>query len=236
MKQTVLIILFVSKGIISLAQDLINPYQVLSTMPSHSVQDLSISGEWYDLNFSAISYNGEYQILLDQFSWGKTTAFTNFFKSIIIETVSFPFTPHDECAFSATGCVSQNNDRILTMPISPYDALNKSWGELDQFAPLPTEEKNTLSSYGFIRPSSMGSVQAALPHTILKHTIKLHCGPNSTDPVITSISFYYDNTRGRMRYYPFKASNTSPSGPSEYDIVFRPSIISNIPYHSVLAP
>ncbi len=43
-----------------------------------------------------------------------------------------------------------------------------------------------------------------IPHSVIKHTVNLHCGSTPTqNNIITSFSFYYDNTRGGMRYYPF---------------------------------
>jgi hypothetical protein len=236
MKYLLLAVGIIGLTLKSYSQDIINPYENYSQLPNLVVLELSHSGQYYDFEFTPLSYNGEYQVELGKFIWGLTTDFSVYSKSIEIETVSFPFTPHDECAFSPNGCVSTNPERILMMPISPYDPATKSWGEMDQFAPLPTEYKNTLSSNGFVRASALGNLQALLPHTILKHTINLRCGFTDTDPIVASISFIYDNTRGRMRYYPFKSTNSAPAGPINYDVVFRPQLVHYRPTASYNQP
>lgn len=78
-----------------------------------------------------------------------------------------------------------------------------------------------------------------LPHTILKHSLYFHCGPFITDPVVDTISWLYDNTRGEMRRYPFINSTSSNSGNSQdmmdksIDVAYRPTFNhypENIPY------
>ncbi len=67
--------------------------------------------------------------------------------------------------------------------------------------------------------------QCLLPHTVLKHTLYFHCGNTTEFPVIDSISWIYDNTRGMMRGYPFdKTSKEEPTlNAMAYDVSFRPS-------------
>lgn len=60
-----------------------------------------------------------------------------------------------------------------------------------------------------------------LPHTVLKHTLYA----SKDQVVIDSISWVYDNTRGRMRYYPFMVIPAQT--PQYYDVVFSPRIIAD---------
>lgn len=231
------VLMIILSGIITttvFGQDVINPYNNSPNLPNHLIQFLLSNNTLttYDLEFGNLSYDGEYQVEIGEFIWGNTSAFNIYYTSISIETVSFAFTPHDECAFTQSGCVSTNPERILTMPITLYDPITKTWGNLNQFAPKPPSTSNTLTTNGFVRASALGNLAALLPHTILKHTINLRCGNSVSDPIVTSIAFLYDNTRGRMRYYPFSATNSSNAGPLEYDIVFRPKLINNNNTHA----
>lgn len=61
-----------------------------------------------------------------------------------------------------------------------------------------------------------------LPHTIIKHTI--YFKPSSC-AIEDSISWLYDNTRGRMKSYPFTNNSTFAGGKGPYDVQFRPMIL-----------
>ncbi len=67
--------------------------------------------------------------------------------------------------------------------------------------------------------------QCILPHTVLKHTLYFHCGDTKESPVIDSISWIYDNTRGMMRGYPFDKTSKEepPLNTMAFDVSFRPS-------------
>lgn len=76
------------------------------------------------------------------------------------------------------------------------------------------------------------------PHTILKHTIFFHCGDDANSPIVDSLSWIYDNTRGKMRKYPFQADNTpviEKAGSTIihiYDVLFRPTfMLCDLPYN-----
>ncbi len=72
--------------------------------------------------------------------------------------------------------------------------------------------------------------QCHLPHTILKQTLYCHCGDKITDSVIDSISWIYDNTRGRMKFYPWietEGSKEEATINTLIDVAFRPTFISN---------
>ncbi len=93
---------------------------------------------------------------------------------------------------------------------------------------------NTLVSAAFKAISGIGNSNGsedrkAIPHTIIKHTLNLHNGGNaSPSNIVLSYSFYYDNTRGRMRYYPFVPINAISGADDTHDVIFVPEIITNL--------
>ncbi len=74
-------------------------------------------------------------------------------------------------------------------------------------------------------PLSSSAWRYNLPHSVIKSSIYVHC---NTDPsiVIDTIEWVYDNTRGRMRFYPFIDNNLNNASPTHYDVMFVPEIIS----------
>ena len=69
--------------------------------------------------------------------------------------------------------------------------------------------------------------RSLLPHTVLKHTVYL-LGDN--DVALDSVSWVYDHTRGRMRYYPFV---DGPSNEKQYyDLCFRPFVRTDSAGHT----
>lgn len=81
-------------------------------------------------------------------------------------------------------------------------------------------------------PLAYGANDKIMPHTAIKHTVYVHCGPlTNSSPypdILYSFSWIYDNTRGRMRYYPFCSCNACPPcSENQYDIVFTPEILFN---------
>ena len=130
------------------------------------------------------------------------------------------------------------------MPIDPYDVQTNSWGGLTNkfYVPkLVNGEDQTLASYAFGKsvPLAYGTTDRIMPHTVIKHTVYVHCGVLTSiapyPPILYSFSWIYDNTRGRMRYYPFCPCNSCPSTCTEqyYDIAFTPEILyrKNSPGH-----
>lgn len=70
--------------------------------------------------------------------------------------------------------------------------------------------------------------QCLIPHTVIKHTLYYHCGPDISDDVIDSISWIYDNTRGKMKEYPWKFTDQQGDillTNTLIDVVFRPTFI-----------
>lgn len=66
-------------------------------------------------------------------------------------------------------------------------------------------------------------LRSVLPQSVIKHTIKIHCddSPSNLDEAY-EMSFVYDNTRGRMRWYPFKEDNHDNASSPQYDLMLRP--------------
>jgi hypothetical protein len=85
---------------------------------------------------------------------------------------------------------------------------------------------NVLVSAGFGAVSGATIQHTVLPHSVLKHTINIHCGPDFTlNPIISSFSFYVDLTRGRLREYPFRSNNPTSGNPTDHDLIIRPELI-----------
>ena len=99
--------------------------------------------------------------------------------------------------------------------------------------------------YGLIseayKDDPYGDAQCLIPHTVMRHTVYFHCGDSITDPVIDSLSWLYDNTRGIMRKYPFHEPIQDKSQETLLinhilDVAFRPTfhdypIANSIPYY-----
>lgn len=209
-------------------------------------------------SFTSSSYDGEYMIVLSPEHNFWHDELKHFGISYKMEIVSFPFTP--PTCWDEGGCSNEPlnpnpaplNERKLTMPEVPYNSTSGSWGYLKNYKldgiinPSPTNAYLNLSSGSQTgdHPERLASMffnkydaninysgTNHLPHTIIKHTMFIHCGDVSTD-IIDSISWVYDNTRGRMRNYPFKNDN-SPATDGAWDVVFVPELIikPNHPYY-----
>lgn len=252
------------------AQDLINPYNYQSYFTESSIPSYNapINGKTFTFDFPRqFNYDGEYVIyigLLPYFNSLNNPALTMFsplfhnynpnlfFKSYVIEAISFPFSM--ECAFnSPIGCADYSTIRSLNMPPETSyddDVDITSWiynschgpecrlrnilkrpfrndGYSSRFATsVDPAESQALISSAFLNNSSLTNYRDYLPHTVLKHTIRFHCGPDISAPIISELSFIYDNTRGLMRYYPFYPTN-NPLGHGHrlfYDILLIPKI------------
>ena len=229
-----LIIVLTSYSIIIIAQDVMNPYINLTNIDlNFSPNEVTIfppswasqSPPYYTwANKGLVSgYSGEYEINLAWHPWN--TYFSQgigfgLHISYGMEIVSFPFTP--DCVFSPLGCsgLASSTERNLYMPSDPYDSNTDSWGGLSNkfYQPrLQNTTDQTLASQAFGEsvPLFYGQNDKILPHTVIKHTVYVHCGPLTYSPpypdIEYSFSWTYDNTRGRMRYYPFCTCNSCPS-------------------------
>ncbi len=208
----------------------------------------------------AASYWGEYVIVLrehpiTQQPDGAMIFIEDFPLSYKMELVSFPVVPN--CWNDANNCSSINNNRILTMPDEPYDNLRKGWGtgtnptaylykvrENGSFFVPGTPAGTHLSGadghpealvtthFNSVNPppSSLSAWRYNLPHSVIKSSIYVHCNSDPT-VIIDTIEWVYDNTRGRMRFYPFIDNNLNNTDPINYDVMFVPEIISKFEDH-----
>jgi hypothetical protein len=198
-------------------------------------------------------YWGEFEISLQDFFWAKEYPnFGNSFKaSYTYETVSFPFTL--DCAFNL-GCagsftgnyntrhlqlpdnsqfyidISTNSEYWLyNPPTTPqYDKLYRLT-PLQGFGSTPHFYSDQTSVNSLVSACFKGGpiMRRAIPHSVIKVTLNLHCGINIfNDPIISKVSFLYDNTRGQMRFYPFIGTNDN-GNMDTYDVIFRPEIITD---------
>ncbi|MBK6628532.1 MAG: right-handed parallel beta-helix repeat-containing protein [Flavobacteriales bacterium] len=166
-----------------------------------------------------------------------------------IETVSFPFTPRDQehtvgdrtmvmptiesfqfvngADARCTGYAWEAN-----VPLAPNtkDLMRSVTGNINASNAGPQNMMSRPASLisALFKDYSVGNLCGSdayrnwLPHTVLKHTIYV------TSPgfgVADSISWVYDNTRGRMRHYPFTAFGTGQS--PNWDVIFRPILLTN---------
>ena len=191
------------------------------------------------------SYNGEYEILMrtDWLFWNQYAMQGVGFGLAVsyeIEVVSFPFTP--DCMKDINGCGAFNSNlgRNLIMPSDPYDQNNDNWDLIKRIIP-PSKfglKGSSLTSfvYAVDNPLANNANRNYFPHTILKHTISIHCEVNSasnpTTPPIHKFSWLHDNTRGRMKYYPFCPNGDANCNESEYDVCFNPQLLHRSPTHA----
>ncbi|MBK9639063.1 MAG: T9SS type A sorting domain-containing protein [Bacteroidetes bacterium] len=234
------------------SQDLLNQYSFIqpNIYPANLTKNLNTSANvgaivWVNpQNNPFTSYNGEYEILMrsDWLFWHNYTqqgAGFGLAVSYNIEVVSFPFIP--DCIKEAQGCGSNNPNlnRNLLMPNDPYDNSTKSWDYVKRIIPNTKfgVKGSSLASFVYAIDNPLFTTNRNyFPHTILKHTVSIHCEVNSagnpTTPPIFKFSWLHDNTRGRMKYYPFCPNGYANCGESQYDVCFNPRILHRSPTHA----
>nr|MBK9650423.1 hypothetical protein [Bacteroidota bacterium] len=222
---------------------MINPYLDYNTFSPTIIQSLNYGAPnitsppfLYDWSQPPINggYTGEYMITMQDHFW--RIAYPNNALSYKVEVVGFPFTMScwdqpQSCAYP----ISPLSTRDMYMPDDSYNSVTKKWNNLvnvrsngeftgdigGSFIPEVLVSKFFLNAVVFNLPS-----RNILSHTVTKHTIYLHCGSSTNDGVISQFSFYYDNTRGRMRNYPFEKDNAPGSTSSCFwDVIFRPELM-----------
>ncbi|TXI89139.1 MAG: hypothetical protein E6Q34_11330 [Burkholderiaceae bacterium] len=132
--------------------------------------------------------------------------------------------------------------QVLRRETNPSPFLGSSTGKNDAFAHSMDTYKNALVSAKFESKwggakndtpddpacydptnAKLCGVRRLLPHSILKITIRLHAGSSISSPVVSSFSWVYDMTRGRMSNYPFINMNFQGSAnAATHDVVFVP--------------
>lgn len=170
MKSVILITFILLFNSICNSQDIINSYIDYEGQP---INNLTINN--YSSNSSSGSYNGEYEILLDQFPWGNqgfiegsltnpALNLDNFALSYQIEIVSFPFAI--DCAFASDlnlsgGCRGMIN-RVFTLPEDAYYNIQDFvWNYPD-----PISGPNNSISNKLYNKTPMKPFQRSLVHTI----------------------------------------------------------------------
>ena len=144
-------------------------------------------------DFMASSYLGEYQIVLNEFPWFKNLIFRPLAKTFKIEAASFPFTmpcwdQPSSCTYPSYGTLNQ---RSLYMPDDVYDGLSVKWGNLYNshignfnLVEKWISEPATLVTRQFNVDPVQTPISVFYPHTILKHTIYLHCDVNYFSDIV----------------------------------------------------
>lgn len=208
-------------------------------------------------------YDGEYEIVLDKLFWISNLFSSPICISFQYELVSFPFVI--DCAFTG-GCgyncspsipLNYSDERKLSMPEFPgvYSSIDKAWiyPQYGGFTPIlyiqtplrkffgqassdGNNPGHVLASRAFSSNTLWYDSRANLPHSILKVNLNLHCGSDITGTIINSLSFVYDNTRGRMRFYPFYESNCNQANLVLHDQVFRPELLFNLAFDQYEIP
>ncbi|HRH64880.1 MAG TPA: T9SS type A sorting domain-containing protein [Bacteroidia bacterium] len=194
-------------------------------------------------------YNGEYQFYLSCTPWhdfniiwaGWPSYNTHdFLYTYKTELLSFPFT--NDCAFQ-NGCADNTNIRNLSVPLnSQYSNADKVWNYPNSIGQqnlinisqkksfffdnhnVPLSEPAAIVSSSFVRNGTISIDRDVYPHSILKHTVEIHCDQDIQDPILTSFSFIVDLSRGMMREYPFYPTNSTGATMTSYDICFAPMI------------
>ncbi len=229
------IVLFILIPLFGMSQNPIDAYGVTTNQQK------------YGSTYPSPPYNGEYQVFLDKFFWSNSN-FEQIVKSLKIEVVSIPFIPIGlepgdiNSNLCGGGTDRQFDCELMQVPITnivygKYRGTGWNWGNWKIFKVLYVDFKYpmygrldadlSLISGGFVQAMpSITDEQAYLPHSILKHTLYFHCVEPNGDLIIDSVSWLYDNTRGRMKFYPFRSSNTCIGAqPEFYDVLFRPELI-----------
>jgi hypothetical protein len=190
------------------------------------------------------NYEGEYQIhLKDWLYWIDPMAKEVMYR---IEVVSFPFTPKDEVpqvgdrtmvmpALESFGRVDEGVDcsgwaweRNVPGATNPRNLMRSVSGRMST---TNAGTNNVMSRPAALASTMFHAVSVAgcgpdsinrqwLPHAVLKHTLIVLDGDGTP---LDSVSWVYDNTRGRMRNYPFAEWYEGQS--QSWDVVFRPVLL-----------
>jgi hypothetical protein len=226
MKNLVLIVLGLIAITTLMAQDIINPYlpdyddYYGKDKPTYSNSSMT----WfYDSEKPDFTYWGEYQTFDKLLNWNSSYA-----QSIKLEVVSFPMT--NDCWSVFGGCTDENpNNPQPThrkLNIIHDNLINEKWDLLHRSFEGNSSARIALISQRYASGDNIGPERKPFPHTVIKHTLNYHCGSSIQDDIIVSLSWVYDNTRGRMRYYPFQSRTHNIIGQSPaYDIAFFPEVL-----------
>ena len=189
------------------------------------------------LYYTSNMYNGEF--MLKFYNQTLNINNKNVAISYKIEVVSFPFIPS---GFFTTGDAGTTT-RDLVLPFqSTYGVINCGESGAHGFGwngVLYKETNNipfknssgeafdiTLASNSYLSQTGYNCNTASMyiPHAVLKIIINFHDGGNINEPILYSIPYIIDNTRGRLREYPFINTNSSGASIQSYDFLILPKI------------
>ncbi|MCU0436093.1 MAG: hypothetical protein MUC87_21735 [Bacteroidia bacterium] len=191
------------------------------------------------VNFTTtFTYDGEYMLTPNR--WFSTSLANSaiIFYSCKMEVVSFPFLPCSN--WITTQCGDDPNNlppnpvRNLFLPqnLATWDGMRKV---VQSDITASFSAPYTLVSASFLKynlPWTTSSRPDVLPHSVIKVTLYTHCFGTQNAPV-DSVSFVYDNTRGRMRYYPYYDQNYQPIPTIlSYDVMFAPRLLFDTSLHT----
>jgi Secretion system C-terminal sorting domain len=230
-------------------QDILIPYLYGQNIPTGTLNPTLNGGASYSwARLSMLSaYDGEYEIVLrnDFLFWESLIGLQDGYSiklSYDMEILSFPFAPN--CYLSPNGCAGSIGRDFYLPDQNNYNNVDNNWdGALYRLKPntaLDNGISQSLVSISFVNDYSAISYlnnRYYLPHTVIKHSIYVHCedgssgsAPPTTNPIY-SISWIYDNTRGSMNSYPFCACNCVSCDESSYDLAFYPKVLHNQTEH-----
>ncbi|MCF8369003.1 MAG: T9SS type A sorting domain-containing protein [Bacteroidales bacterium] len=231
MKKLTLLFLVYTFSSTCFSQDIINHYNPENLF------------ELYNTQGSPTYYDGEYQIRISSFYWSFwwLNDYTNFI-SYDFECVSYPFVPDCYINMDCTPSSNVRNfevlpDNLLNTIVEPYPGFGwiiSSGMDVYQYSnplgfdyPNETSYPTTLVTRSYISDAPWETDRMILPHTILRITLNVHEGTTIDGEIKVKISWLYDNTRGRMRYYPFTNENDgmSVNSTEKYDVIFMPKIL-----------
>ncbi|MCD4746544.1 MAG: T9SS type A sorting domain-containing protein [Bacteroidales bacterium] len=219
MKKNLLILILIFISSFSFTQDFPNPY---------NVDDLwGVTFNPYEPDY----YDGEYDISITALHW--YADYCNYAKSFKVEAVSFPFIPtcYPGCIGTTGRTFNVIDNDYGDITFDEWTGKGWDWNEWIIFSELdihPLEQQSgnymALLSTAFVTYLPSQS-RVLLPHTVIKHTIYIHEFTSHDDNIVDSLVWIYDNTRGRMKFYPFYRSNVSQAGnPGRFDVMFNPKI------------
>jgi|GEM_PF-2671304 hypothetical protein len=228
----IIIALLTSIGV--LGQSIVDPYE------PHSNQTFPY------LYYTSNDYNGEF--MLKSYSNILKIGSNDIAVSYSIEAVSFPFIPS---GFFTTGDADNSTVRNLVIPLqATYGTVHCGESNASGFgwngvlyhktSNMPFKNGNgeawdiTLASNSYYSTSgySCNSLSMYIPHTVLKITINIHEGNSISSPILYSIPYYVDNTRGKLRNYPFISTNSTGASVESYDFLILPKIITKTDFQS----
>lgn len=115
-----------------------------------------------------------------------------------------------------------------------YNSYIKGIGGVPK-PPEPINDPSNIISKEFENVSfGFDNSRIYYPYSVLKHTIYIHCGPDyKIDPIIDSLIYIIDSTRGRMRYYPFRENYCGVNSEITHDITIFLELLNQVKVSSL---